>query len=96
VYSADLCVALQRAAGPFVDIDDDSIRVAGKVASNLHLDLGHLFVNLGLSGKVSCCIVEHNFKVIERTFFSGFDFLMYGFSLPEIEVTSWKKPNSLL
>ncbi len=32
--------------------------------------------------------------ISRRTFFSGLVFLMYGLSLPEMEVTSWKNPNS--
>ena len=96
-----LGVTLKRSTRGTVDVDHDAVRITREVDSRVYLDLGHLLVDLGLhelaQGTQVSRQLRHNKCLIHsRTFFSGLLALMYGLSLPEIEVTSSKKSNSRL
>jgi len=41
-------MTLQWSTGLLVNIYDNTVRIAGKVYSNVHINLGHLFVDFGL------------------------------------------------
>ena len=83
-----LGVRLERATGLAVDVDDDAVGVGREVDALVDLDRLDLLVDLGLRR------VSLNETIIPRTFFSALDFLMYGWSFLEMEVTVSKKVNS--
>jgi hypothetical protein len=89
---ADFGVALKRPPRLPVNVDNATVRVTREVDADFDVDLGHLLVDLRLQIPVS---VHKIAASIPRAFFSGLVLLMNGFNLPEMEVTSSKKENSL-
>ena len=85
-------MALKGATRLLVDVDDFAVWVTRQIHAYFDDDLGHLLVDLRL--RTVCDERSVDDRGEPRTFFSGLVFLINGFNLPEMDVTSLKNPNS--